>query len=137
MRRLFWISLGATAGVLIVRRISRAQASLSPQGMAASLQRAAADLAGAIRDFAVEVRAGMAEREAELRRDLGLDDAAAIDLEALGRPDLPSGASGLAVHRATDQAADQVAADQAVQDQAAQDQAAETSPVSRATGEDR
>ena len=37
MRRLFWVALGATAGVLVVRRVTRAAQAYTPEGMARSL----------------------------------------------------------------------------------------------------
>ncbi len=69
MRRLFWVAVGATAGVLVVRRLSRAVESVTPAG----LTRTAGDLRVGLRDFVAEVRAGMAEREQELWTALGLD----------------------------------------------------------------
>ncbi|MCU1594316.1 MAG: hypothetical protein JWO12_1708 [Frankiales bacterium] len=65
-RRLFYISLGATAGVLIVRKLTSTAQSFTPAG-------ALANLADAIRDFGANVREGMSERETELRTGLGLD----------------------------------------------------------------
>jgi hypothetical protein len=66
MRRLFWLGVGAAVGVLVVRRASRAAQSFTPQGMAAGLAASIGELGDAVRDFAREVRAGMAEREAEI-----------------------------------------------------------------------
>jgi len=76
MRRLFWIALGATAGVLIVRKLSRTAEQFTPEGLADSASR----LADAARDLAAAVREGMAEREEELRIALGID-AGVIDPE--------------------------------------------------------
>jgi hypothetical protein len=59
-RRLFYIALGATAGVLLVRKLSETAQRLTPGSMVG-------ELSAAIRDFGHEVRAGMAEREEELR----------------------------------------------------------------------
>ncbi len=73
MRRLFWTALGATAGVLIVRRVSQTAQRFSPEGVAGSLTGALGGLTEAVRDFAADVREGMAEREHELRAGLGLD----------------------------------------------------------------
>src|SRR4051794_5939628 len=73
MRRIFWVTLGATAGVLIVRKLTRTAHSLTPAGMSESLGGALGNLGDSIREFAGEVRAGMAEREVELRASLGLD----------------------------------------------------------------
>ena len=73
MRRLFWLALGATAGVLVARKITRTAEALTPQGIAQSLAESITVLGEAIRDFAVDVRAGMTEREVELNRALGLE----------------------------------------------------------------
>jgi hypothetical protein len=72
-RRLFYLSLGATAGVLIVRKLTATANKLTPAGVQSGLTGALGNLADAIRDFGTEVRAGMSEREAELRTGLGLD----------------------------------------------------------------
>ena len=76
MRRLFWTAFGATVGVLVVRRVSQAAEALTPPALAQSLSSSLLVLADAVRDFTEQVREGMAEREAELRADLGLDAAA-------------------------------------------------------------
>ena len=69
MRRLFWLTLGATAGVLVVRKITKTAQAFTPAGLADS----AGGLGDSIRYFADQVRAGMVEREAELRDALGID----------------------------------------------------------------
>jgi hypothetical protein len=66
-RRIFYIALGATVGVLVVRRLTAAAESLQPDNVA---RRLAASLTG----FVDDVRAGMAEREGELRSALGVDE---------------------------------------------------------------
>jgi hypothetical protein len=73
VRRLFWLAMGVTIGVLVVRKLARAAESLSPRGLAASVSTSVRDLADAVRDFAADVREGMAEREAELAEGTGLD----------------------------------------------------------------
>ncbi len=72
-RRLFYIALGATAGVLIVRKATAAAHKFTPAGAQSGLSGALSNLGDAIREFGAEVRSGMAEREAELRTGLGLD----------------------------------------------------------------
>jgi Family of unknown function (DUF6167) len=72
-RRLFYIALGATVGVLVVRKMSKAAQKLTPTGMQSSLTGALGGLGEAIRDFGDSVREGMAEREDLLRSELGLD----------------------------------------------------------------
>lgn len=69
MSRLFWISLGATAGVLVVRRLTRTAQAYTPEGMATSL----GSLTDAVREFSAAVREGMDARETELRVALGVD----------------------------------------------------------------
>lgn len=70
---MFYIALGATAGVLLVRKATSAAQKFTPVGMQKGLGGALGNLADAIRDFGAEVREGMNEREAQLRTDLGLD----------------------------------------------------------------
>jgi hypothetical protein len=90
VRRLFWLTLGATAGVMVVRKVTRTAQAFTPAGLASS----AGGIGDSIRYFADQVRAGMVEREAELRDALGIDDdghdlppAAAADL--IERPASP------------------------------------------------
>jgi hypothetical protein len=73
MRRLFWLALGVTVGVLVMRKLSRMAEKLTPRGLAGSLGDGLAELADALRDFGAEVRASMREREAELRAGVELD----------------------------------------------------------------
>jgi Family of unknown function (DUF6167) len=74
MRRVFWIALGATAGVLVVRKLQKTARAYSPAGLADR----AGGLGESVRYFADEVRAGMAEREIELRDALGIAEAADV-----------------------------------------------------------
>jgi len=67
------MGIGVAIGVIAFRKISEAKDGLGPEG----LNRAVARLADGIYDFADAVRAGMGERESELRAALGLDDDAA------------------------------------------------------------
>jgi hypothetical protein len=73
MRRLFWLAMGITIGVLVVRKMSRFAEKLTPSGMARSIAQSLSDLADALRYFGTDVREAMAEREAELRENTGLD----------------------------------------------------------------
>ena len=77
MRKLFWLALGASLGVLIFRKLSRAAERLTPQGIAASVGAGLSDLAAALRDFADDVREAMSSQEAALRAAAGLDAGAA------------------------------------------------------------
>jgi hypothetical protein len=70
MRRLFYVALGATVGVLVVRRVTKTAQKWTPEGIAAQ--------AGGIGDRVAEwwaiVQDSSAARERELRESLGLDD---------------------------------------------------------------
>ncbi len=69
MRRVFWMALGATVGIVVVRRVSRAAQAYTPEGIGRSLTEAV----DALRDLAEDVRVAMAEREQELRVALGVE----------------------------------------------------------------
>jgi hypothetical protein len=72
-RRLFWLVLGITIGALVVRKLSRAAAKLTPQGIAATVGEGLAGLSGSVREFTAEVRTAMHEREEQLREGAGMD----------------------------------------------------------------
>jgi Family of unknown function (DUF6167) len=74
VRRLFWISLGATVGVLAVRKVQQTAESMSPSGIAGSVRSGLSELSEAVRDFSDEVQVAMLERETDLRAALGLDE---------------------------------------------------------------
>jgi hypothetical protein len=65
-RRVFYIALGATVGIMVVRRVSAAAEQWQPDNLAHRLTIA-------IEDFLADVRDAMSEREDELRSSLGLD----------------------------------------------------------------
>jgi len=73
MRRIFWVALGATVGVLVVHKVTRTARAYTPTGMAQSFSGGLADLAEGLREMAEAVREGMVERETELRYALGVD----------------------------------------------------------------
>lgn len=73
MRRLFWVTMGATAGVLVMRKVSTTAKAYSPEGVAEGLS----GLGQGLRELAAAVAASMAERDAELRLALGIDESAA------------------------------------------------------------
>ncbi len=65
MRRTFYIALGATAGVLIVRRLTRAANKWTPEGLAAQ----AGGLGDRVAAFSYGVRRALSDRrEAEVRK---------------------------------------------------------------------
>ncbi len=69
MKRILWFIIGTAVGVYAVTRLRKRVQVLAPE----SLQASAEKVAAAIRHFGDEVRAGMAERETELRDALGID----------------------------------------------------------------
>ncbi|MDX6249173.1 MAG: hypothetical protein QOF10_2533 [Kribbellaceae bacterium] len=71
MKRIVWFIIGTLVGVYLVTRLKRRAQALAPE----SLQASAEKMASAIRHFGDEVRAGMAERETELRDALGIETA--------------------------------------------------------------
>ncbi|WP_019634490.1 DUF6167 family protein [Actinomadura atramentaria] len=79
MRRLFWLSVGAGAGVYathrVKRRVERFARAWSPEGVAARAVETGQGAGRRLRDFASDVRVGMAEREEELRAAVRLDQA--------------------------------------------------------------
>lgn len=66
MKRIFWFGLGIAAGVAANRRAAAAARRMTPAGAAENVGYAVRELAAAVGSFGAEVRAGMAEREAEL-----------------------------------------------------------------------
>jgi hypothetical protein len=83
MRRGFWFVAGASAGVYVMVRARRAAESFTPDGLR---DRMAGFGVGA-HLFADEVRAGMVERETELRERLGLGVHGALELTPPVDPD--------------------------------------------------
>jgi|RhiMetdeSRZDD1v2_1073273.scaffolds.fasta_scaffold264508_2 hypothetical protein len=77
MRRLFWVALGAAAGVAIVRQVNKKAQAFTPSGIGRSV----AGLGDSLQAFAEDVRAGMAERESEL--EAAMHDDKGADPETL------------------------------------------------------
>ncbi|MFD6341457.1 DUF6167 family protein [Streptomyces sp. NPDC060131] len=75
-RRTFWFTAGAAAGVWATTKVHRKIKQLTPESLAAQAANKAIDAGHKVREFAVDVRAGMARREAELGEALGLDASA-------------------------------------------------------------
>jgi hypothetical protein len=70
MRRLFYVALGASAGVLVVRRASATLQKWTPEGVAGQLGGTGERIAL----WWAEVQTFAAQRELELREALGLDE---------------------------------------------------------------
>ncbi|HXF57775.1 MAG TPA: hypothetical protein VNO34_09470 [Actinomycetota bacterium] len=81
MRRLFWLAVGlgagATAAVLAARWARRQTERMAPANLAARAGEVLRDVGTLLEEAAREFRAGMAEKEAEVRAALeGRGDAA-------------------------------------------------------------
>lgn len=66
VKRVFWVALGATVGVLVVTKASKSLRRFTPSGIADGVP-------GALRGFLDDVHYAAAEREMELYRVLGVD----------------------------------------------------------------
>ncbi|MGW0662634.1 DUF6167 family protein [Streptodolium elevatio] len=87
MARLFWMAVGAGAGMWAARKVKDKAAKYTPEGVADNVT----GIGDAIRYFADEVRAGMAERESELYRAIGADVTAAAAPPVLPGPQVLPG----------------------------------------------
>ena len=74
IRRLFWFALGAGVAVFVYVKIRDSLRRASPQAVGQRVADQAAGLGASARDFTDRVRAAMAEREAEIRTELGLPE---------------------------------------------------------------
>jgi uncharacterized protein DUF6167 len=74
-KRVFWVALGATVGVLVVTRGAKALRRFTPSGIADSASGLPGALGDGVRGFLEEVQYAAAEREMELYRALGVDAA--------------------------------------------------------------
>ncbi|MFC9846914.1 DUF6167 family protein [Streptomyces sp. NPDC060223] len=81
-RRTFWFTAGAAAGVWATTKVNRKLKQLTPESLAAKAANKAIDAGHRLKDFALDVRDGMAQREAELDEVLGLN--ASVDHELPG-----------------------------------------------------
>jgi hypothetical protein len=73
VRRIFWVALGATAGVLIVRRITQMARAVTPAAVADNLSEAGDRARSGLSEFFETVGEYAAEREHDLRTALGLE----------------------------------------------------------------
>ncbi|MEU2263376.1 DUF6167 family protein [Streptomyces sp. NPDC019645] len=80
-RRAFWFTAGAAAGVWATTKVNRKLRQLTPESLAAQAANKAVETGHRLKDFALDVRAGMAQREAELGEALGIE--APVDGRAL------------------------------------------------------
>ena len=67
MKRLFWMGIGVAVGVSATRKVNQVTQKATPAGIGTSLGEGLRELGVGLGAFGAEVRAGMAEREDELR----------------------------------------------------------------------
>ncbi|MFJ3585682.1 DUF6167 family protein [Streptomyces sp. NPDC090127] len=79
-RRTFWFTAGAAAGVWATTKVNRKLKQLTPESLAAQAANKAIETGHRLKDFALDVRSGMVQREAELGEALGLE--ASVDASA-------------------------------------------------------
>jgi hypothetical protein len=87
-RRTFWFTAGAAAGVWATTKVNRKLRQLTPESLAAQAANKAIEAGHRLKDFALDVRDGMAQREAELDEALGLN--ASVDPELPGQRRYPA-----------------------------------------------
>jgi hypothetical protein len=74
IRRFFWFALGAGVAVFVYVKIRESLRRATPQAVGQRVADQAAGFGASARDFTDRVRAAMAEREAEIRSELGLPE---------------------------------------------------------------
>ncbi len=72
-RRTFWFTAGAAAGVWATTKVNRKLKQLTPESLAAQAANKAVDAGHRLKEFALDVRADMLQRETELGERLGLE----------------------------------------------------------------
>jgi hypothetical protein len=75
VRRLFWVSMGATAGILVFRAVTKTAKELTPANLADRVSDSGGSLLDSIKEFIEDVRDAAKDREDELNVALGLDSA--------------------------------------------------------------
>ncbi|MDH6708655.1 MULTISPECIES: DUF6167 family protein [unclassified Kitasatospora] len=79
VRRVFWMAVGAGATVWAMNKANEAVHRLTPDSLSGTATRGALHLGDLAKQFAQDVRAGMTEREEQLRDDLGLHGTAVVE----------------------------------------------------------
>lgn len=85
-RRTFWFTAGAAAGVWATTKVNRKLRQLTPEHLAAQAANKAIEAGHRVKDFALDVRAGMVQREAELGEALGIAEPRAARCPRSGGP---------------------------------------------------
>jgi Family of unknown function (DUF6167) len=73
-RRLFWFIIGAGVAVFVLTKVRGYIKKTGPDAIGHRVAQSASGMSESARGFVDRLRAGMAERETELRESLGLPD---------------------------------------------------------------
>ncbi|MGW2862932.1 DUF6167 family protein [Streptomyces sp. SDr-06] len=84
-RRTFWFTAGAAAGVWATTKVNRKLKQLTPESLAARTADKAVEAGHRLKDFALDIKSGMAQREAELNDVLGIGEGEVRELPAQRR----------------------------------------------------
>ena len=79
-KRVFWFAVGAGVAIFVYVKVRNYMRQATPQAIGQRVADSATDMRGRAQDFVGRVRAGMAEREAELNAALGEHAAQADEL---------------------------------------------------------
>jgi Family of unknown function (DUF6167) len=74
LRRLFWFAIGAGVAIFVSVRVRGYIKKTSPEAIGRRVAGSASGMSQSAHGFVDRLRAGMAERETELRESLGLPD---------------------------------------------------------------
>ena len=86
VRSVFWVSMGATAGVLIFRQVTKTAKELTPAGIADRVAISGGSVTDSVKSFWEDVKDAMHDREEELNVALGLDmPDGSLDLGSSGK----------------------------------------------------
>lgn len=73
-RRLLWFAIGAGVAIFVWMKVRAYLTKARPEALGHRVAESASGISESARGFVDRVRAGMAERETELRESLGLPD---------------------------------------------------------------
>lgn len=73
-RRLFWFAIGAGLAVFVSVKVRGYMKKTSPEAIGRRVAESASGVSQSAQGFVDRLRAGMAERETELRESIGLPD---------------------------------------------------------------
>jgi Family of unknown function (DUF6167) len=74
VRRLFWFLIGAGVAIFVYMKIRQYLKKARPEAIGQRVANSASGVSESARNFVDRLRAGMAERETELRETLNLSD---------------------------------------------------------------